>query len=166
MSMERGTRTRLTTILILFLVLLTGSVLGIAVDRRLEARASGGEAGWRGSEETRSAEGRRGGERQGEEGPRRVSIVEQVGLSEVQKTQVDSIVAHYRREMRDLQEELETELQAAYTPRYRALLEETRGEIKKILTPEQRTVYDSLLVEHAQRREQRRPRDSISEPGR
>jgi Spy/CpxP family protein refolding chaperone len=167
MRMEPGTRTRLTTILILFLVLVTGSVLGIAVDRQLEARAASGEARWRWSGEGRSGESRGGEERQGEEPSRRGRlIVEQVGLTEAQKIQVDSIVAHYRREMRNLQEELQADLQTAYMPRYRDLLEETRVEIGKLLTPEQRTVYDSLLVEHDQRREQqRRDRDSLPDSG-
>lgn len=166
MTMERNTRTRLTTILILFLVLVAGLALGIAVDRRLEARATGRQGEWRSSGQARAGETRTGGERQGDEPSGRGRlIVEQVGLTEAQKAQVDSIVAHYRREMRNLQEELQTELQAAYMPRYRGLLEETRVEIKSILTPEQSTMYDSLLVEHDQRRGERRTRDSISEPG-
>jgi hypothetical protein len=166
MRMERSTRTRLATILILFLVLVTGSVLGIAEERQLEARAVGRRGDWRGSGEARAGETRSGAERQGDEPSGRGRlIVEQVGLTEAQKAQVDSIVAHYRREMRDLQEELQTELQEAYTPRYRGLIEETRVEIKSILTPQQITVYDSLLAEHDQRRGERRTRDSISGPG-
>jgi Spy/CpxP family protein refolding chaperone len=166
MTMERSTRTRLTTILILFLVLVAGLALGIAVDRRLEARATGRQGEWRGSGQERAGETRSGTERQGDEPSGRGRlIVEQVGLTEAQKAQVDSIVAHYRREMRNLQDELQAELQAAYMPRYRGLLEETRVEIKSILTPEQSTMYDSLLVAHDQRRGERRTRDSISEPG-
>jgi Spy/CpxP family protein refolding chaperone len=166
MRMERSTRTRLTTILILFLVLVAGSALGIAVDRRLEARATGRQGEWRGSGQERAGDTRTGGERQGDEPSGRGRlIVEQVGLTEAQKAQVDSIVAHYRREMRDLQEELQTELQAAYMPRYRGLVEQTRVEIKSLLTPQQVSMYDSLLVEHDQRRGERRTRDSISGPG-
>jgi hypothetical protein len=166
MTMERSTRTRLTTILILFLVLVTGSALGIAVDRRLEARGAGRQGEWRGSAQARAGETRTGGERQGDEPSGRGRlIVEQVGLTEAQKAQVDSIVAHYRREMRDLQEELQTELQAAYMPRYRGLVEQTRVEIKGVLTPQQISVYDSLLVEHDQRRGERRTGDSVSRPG-
>ena len=86
-----------------------------------------------------------------------------MGLSPEQKAQVDSIVAHYRQEMRALQDELQAELRQAYTPRYRGLLEETREEIKSVLTPDQRMEYDSLLVEHDRRRDQRRDRDSISD---
>jgi Spy/CpxP family protein refolding chaperone len=164
MSMEQGARTRLTTSLILLLVLATGSVLGVAIDRRLESRAAGGE------DASGKAEARRSGEEQGEgerdpgaSSSRRRLIVEQVGLTEAQKAKVDSIVVHYRQEMRDLEEELHAELQEAYMPRYRGLLKETREEIKGVLTPEQRMAYDSLLVEHDQRREQRRTRDSISD---
>lgn len=160
MSMEQGTRTRLATILILLLILATGAVLGIAADRRLETRSQSAseaslqdEAGPSGEEEA-----------EGEESPRRRRlIVEQVGLSPEQKAQVDSIVAHYRQEMRDLQDELQVELRQAYTPRYRGLLEETREEIRGVLTPDQRMEYDSLLVEHDRRRDQRRDRDSISD---
>ena len=152
MSMEQGTRTRLATILILFLILATGAVLGIALDRRIEARSPS------------ASEASPQDEAEGEESPRRRSlIVEQVGLSPEQKAKVDSIVAHYRQEMRDLQDELQAELQQAYTPRYRGLLEETREEIKGVLTPDQRMEYDSLLVEHDRRRDERRDRDSISD---
>ena len=132
----------------------------------MEARAAGRQGEWRGSGQARAGETRTGGERQGDEPSGRGRlIVEQVGLTEAQKAQVDSIVAYYRREMRNLQDELQTELQATYATRSRGLIEETRVEIKRILTPQQRTVYDSLLVQHDQRRGERRTRDSISEPG-
>lgn len=165
MSMEKGTRTRLTTALILFLVLVSGSVLGVAVDRSLEARgAASGARGW-GAEARRSdGERRERGEEGGDASRRRSLIVEQVGLSEGQKARVDSIVGHYRQRMRELQEEVQAELQAAYTPRYRELLEETRWEIKGVLTVGQQAVYDSLLVEHDRRREQRSTRDTLPDP--
>jgi len=160
MSMEQGTRTRLATILILFLILATGAVLGVALDRRIEARSPSASEASPQDEAGPSGED----EAEGEESPRRRHlIVEQVGLSPEQKAQVDSIVAHYRQEMRDLQDELQAELQQAYTPRYRGLLEETREEIKGVLTPDQRMEYDSLLVEHDRRRDERRDRDSISD---
>lgn len=160
MSMEQGTRTRLATILILLLILATGAVLGIAADRRLEARSQSASEASLQDEAGQSGED----EAEDEESPRRRRlIVEQVGLSPEQKAQVDSIVAHYRQEMRDLQDELKVELRQAYTPRYRGLLEETREEIRGVLTPDQRMEYDSLLVEHDRRRDQRRDRDSISD---
>jgi len=164
--MEPGTRTRLATVLILFLVLVTGSVLGIAVDRSLEARAVPGAGREGGGGSAAETEEGRAGDREGSSAPsRRRLIVEEVGLSESQKTQVDSIVAHYRQQMRELQDELQAEFQAAFMPRYRGLLEETRGEIRGLLNAEQRAMYDSLLVEHDRRREERRARDSVSGAG-
>lgn len=162
MSIEKGMRTRLTTVFILFLVLVAGSVLGIAMDRRLHAKAvvaersDGGSDRQRASGEANEAEGEAGEASR----PRRL-IVEQVGLSDDQKVQIDSIVGHYRQKMRDLQGELQAELQAAYTPRYRELLEATRTEVKAVLSPGQQAAYDSLLAEHDQRRAQRQSRDSV-----
>jgi hypothetical protein len=162
--MEQGTRTRLATIFILFLVLVSGSVLGIAVDRHLEARAAVSRGEWRGPGGRRPEDAR--ADEPGEDAaPRRRLIVEQVGLDEAQKAQVDSIVAHYREKMRGLQEELQAEIEAAYTPRYRGLVEETRDRIKAVLSPAQRVMYDSLLVEHDHRRgDSRRERDTLPGP--
>jgi hypothetical protein len=166
MSLEKGTRTRLTTLVILVLVLVTGSVLGIAVDRRLDARSATGDARWRGSSGRGAGVDRTGAEQESE-GTRRQRklLVEQVGLTDVQKEQVDSIVAHYRGERDALQARLEADLREAYMPRYRELLQETREEIKSVLSPDQRTAYESLLVEHDRRREERRNRDSIPGSG-
>lgn len=162
MQMEQGTRTRLATILILFLVLVAGSVLGIAVDRKVgsgnataQEMAGGGEDNPTEGDSARSR-------REGRETGRRL-IVEQVGLSEAQKTEVDSIVSHYRQRMRELEDELEDELRRAYLPRYRELMEGTREEIKGVLTPAQRMQYDSLLEEYDRRRQERHNRDSDSD---
>lgn len=162
MDMGQSTRARLTTILLLLLVLATGSVLGIAVDRRLEARAATAEE----SDPKREEGGRKedspeARERSSES--RRRLIVEQVGLSETQHLKVDSIVSHYRQRMRELEKELEDELRRAYLPRYRELLEGTREEIKSVLTPAQRLEYDSLLMEYDRRREERHDRESRSD---
>jgi len=160
MSIEKGTRTRLTTILILFLVLASGSVLGIAADRRLQGRSASAEG--REGEVERGRTGRDVGEGEGRAADstrERHLLVEQVGLSEAQKTRVDSIVDQYRQRVRDLQDELQAELRVAYTPRYRELLEQTRTDIKGVLSPDQAVAYDSLLADRDKRREQRR--DSI-----
>lgn len=163
MDMEQGTRARLTTALILLLVLATGSVLGVAVDRRLEARNAA-------AEEVRSdpeaGEGRRpASERRDESSEnRRRLIVESVGLTDQQKIRVDSIVSHYRHRMRELQGEIEEEVRRAYFPRYRELLENTREEIKGVLTPAQQVEYDSLLADYDRhRREERLNRTSGSD---
>ena len=160
MSIEKGTRTRLTTVLILLLVLLTGAVLGIAADRRLKSSAASSEIREDGTE--RGGAGEEGTQGEGEGGDsarQRHLIVEQVGLSEEQKVQVDSIVDEYRQRVRELQDQLQDELREAYTPRYRELLEQTRTEIKGVLSADQAAAYDSLLAERDRRREQRR--DSV-----
>jgi Spy/CpxP family protein refolding chaperone len=164
MSMEKGTRTRFATLLILLLVLATGSVLGIAVDRRLQARGYTTER-VRGESSRRSRDSSRSDQQADSSSTRsrRGLLVEQVGLSEAQQTQIDSIVAHYRQRMRELQEELEVELRQAYQPRYRGLLEKTRENIKAVLTPEQGAVYDSILADYDRRREDRHGQDSISD---
>lgn len=167
MSMEQGTTKRLTTVFILLLVLATGSVLGVAVDRRLEARATPEEAGVSGPEASGTDAGSGANVDESVETPRRRRlIVEEVGLSEPQKIRVDSIVSHYRERNRSLQEELQAELQEEYRPRYRELVAETRAEIKKVLTGDQQRAYDSLLVEHDRRRqEERRTRDTLPSSG-
>jgi Spy/CpxP family protein refolding chaperone len=86
-------------------------------------------------------------------------IVDQVGLSEVQKEQVDSIVGFYRGQMRALHEEFDE----AYMTRYRELNQQARDEVRAVLTEEQRMAYDSLQAEWALRRQERR--DSASESG-
>ncbi len=103
MTLERSTRARLTTALVLFLVLASGVVLGMALDRQLEGRAADG-GGFQRPEGRPGMEGRsRGFDPRSGDSPRDPSqprdssqrrpslIVEQVGLSEVQKQQVDSI---------------------------------------------------------------------------
>lgn len=160
MSLAPGLKARLATILILLLVLVSGAVLGVAVDHSLEARAAASAGSSREGGSPRTEEGR--AEEEGQPSGRRRLIVEQVGLTEAQKAQVDSIFTHYRQEVRALQDELQAEFQEAFNPRYRGLVGETRDRIKEVLTPEQRVVYDSLLVEHDRRRaEQRRERDSV-----
>jgi hypothetical protein len=162
MTIGEGTRTRFATVLILLLVLLTGSIIGIALDRRLGAGALIG------AEETSEGRGSAGeGEDSGSDADstrnRRSLIVEQVGLSDEQQVEIDSIVREYRSRVRELHDEIEEEIQAAYQPRYGVLLEEVRGEIKDVLTPSQRVAYDSLLAEYDRRREERRRADSLSD---
>lgn len=161
MSMQDGTRTRFATILILLLVLVTGSVVGIAADRRLGAGSSEGTE--EASAQQDASSGAAGQEAVNDTTPRRRTlIVERVGLSEVQFALVDSIVSDYRRRQRELHDEIEDEIQQAYRPRYRVMLQEVREEIKGVLTPEQRMAYDSLLVDYDRRREEERRADSIA----
>jgi Spy/CpxP family protein refolding chaperone len=172
MTLERGTRARLTTAIVLFLVLGAGVILGVALDRQLEARGVIGaqerRPGGRLGEDSR----RRGfdprsrdpsrGPREGRDSThRRPSlIVEQVGLSEEQRAQADSIYWLYRSRMRDLHEEFDT----AYNSRFEEIMAQSREDMLSILTTEQRVVYDSLLSDWEGRREERR-RDTVPEPG-
>ncbi len=168
MPVERSVRARLTTAMVLLLFLVAGMVLGVALERRLEARAVSAESvGERGDEriererETVTERDRRPGDRSRDPSPRRRSLlVEQVGLSEDQKESVDSIVGYYRERMRALHEEFD----AVYSSRYAEILDYTRSAIRGVLDESQRAAYDSLLMEFDSRMEQRR-RDSIGDGG-
>ena len=87
-------------------------------------------------------------ERSERERGRRKLIVDNVGLSVVQKTSVDSLVVFHRQRMSDLDEE--------FQPRYRAVIRDLREEIKGVLTNDQRVRYDVLLAEHDATRSERR----------
>jgi hypothetical protein len=163
MSLQEGTRTRFATILILLLVLATGSVMGVAIDRRLGARgAPGEEVGSDVATSDSTQADSTGGEEGQSSGNRRRLLVDQVGLSELQQVQVDSIVADYRQRTRALHDELEDEIRAAYQLRYQVLRDEVREELKDVLNLDQRMAYDSLLVDYDRRREERRRQDSIA----
>jgi hypothetical protein len=168
MTLERTTKARLTTATVLLLVLGAGVVLGVALDRQLEARRlasqetrrpdgrPGMDARSRGFD-SRSRDSSRDSSQARDPSQRRPSlIVEQVGLSDLQKEQVDSIVGYYRAQMRDLHEEFNE----AYMDRYRELSRKSREDVMAILTVEQRTVYDSLRAEWEIRRQEWR-QDSI-----
>ncbi len=170
MTLERGTRTRLATASVLILVLATGMVLGIAVDRQLDARDAP-------SEDARWSRPSGGGEREGRgavdhsrdtsrsltRGPSQRGaslLVEQVGLSEGQLEQVDSIMRFYGGQMRDLHEEFNE----AYSTRYREIQTASREAVRGVLTAEQVMVYDSMRIEWQRRREERRE-DSTGSSG-
>jgi hypothetical protein len=78
--------------------------------------------------------------------------VEQVGLSEGQLQQVDSIMRYYRDQMRALHEEFDE----AYSSRYRELQAASREAVRGVLTTEQVVVYDSIRGEWRQRWEESR----------
>lgn len=136
--MEKILRTRLLTGLVLVVVFGAGLALGFAADRSLgaepaiQAEAVDSAA----SDSTQS---------------RRRPMYEQVGPTEAQKIQIDSIVRDYRGAMKSLH----AEFRAAYNPRYQALIEETREAIRGVLTTEQAQAYDSLVAEYERRRAER-----------
>lgn len=171
MSMKKSTQARLTTAVILLMVLGSGVVLGVALDRQLEGRgfnredAGGIEARPERDErrrgyDPRSRDPARGMPEARDSTRRRPSmLVDQVGLTEEQKEQVDSIVGYFRDRMQELHEEFGE----AYMTRFRELNQMARAEIRGILTDEQRTIYDSLQADWNRRRQERRE-DSISPP--
>ena len=121
------------------LVLLFGSgiVVGLAWDQTASANPPA---------EVREDRGAR------REGGRRRLIVDNVGLSAVQKANVDSLVAFHRHRMSQLDKE--------FQPRYRAVIADLRGEIKQVLTDDQRVQYEVLLAERDAERAERRRGDS------
>lgn len=137
--MEKTSRTRLVTGLVLLLVFGAGVLLGVAVDRSLAAPVEEVE--------------RTGGRADDDERRRRGPMYEQVDPSEEQKILIDSIVRDHREAMKALH----AEFRAAYNPRYDALITQTREAIKSALTPEQAQAYDSLVADFERRRSERSP---------
>lgn len=160
MGLDRGTRARLVTVLVLFLVLSSGFALGIATDRQLRGRTLTGQDSV-GSIERERGEGerRRDASLPDSVRGRRPLLVEQVGLSDEQKVRVDSIVAFYRVKMNELHESTNE----AYWAGYREILGDTRSAMRAVLSESQRQAYDSLLVEFDRRRDDRRQRDSLQD---
>ena len=138
--MEKGARTRLTTVLVLVVVFASGMTLGLAMDRSGVAVTSD-------ASEPRAEEGQR---------ERRTPMWEQVGPDEAQKMQIDSVVKAYRETMRALQ----SDMRDAYNTQYQALIEQTRTDIKGVLTPEQAVAYDSLVAAYEKRRAERGSREN------
>jgi Spy/CpxP family protein refolding chaperone len=135
-------KSRLQAVLILITVFISGGLLGVAVDRQMVP--------------TEAEVQESGEEEQGEERRTRERIVDQVGLSEVQKVQVDSIVDTARVRMDEARQDLREQYEAAY----RQIVLETREAIKTVLSVEQAMQYDSLLAERDARRAARRNEDN------
>ena len=130
-------KARMVAGIALVLLFASGIVVGLAWDQTASADPPG---------EVREDEGSRR-----EEGRRRL-IVDNVGLSAVQKANVDSLVVFHRHRMSQLDKE--------FQPRYRAVIADLREDIKQVLTYDQRVQYDVLLAEHDARRAERRRGES------
>lgn len=155
--MASGLRTRVLSLSLLALVFVSGAVVGGAVDRRMTDRSAAAGDGGEGAMQSAQADS----------ASRRMPMYEQVGLREGQRVQIDSIVAHHRSSMKDLDKEFRDDYQAmrelqrqyreAYNPRYWAIVDSTRNAIKSVLDPEQAARYDSLLAENDRHRRTERP---------
>jgi hypothetical protein len=106
---------------VIVLSMLTGIVVGVAVDRRMHA--------WHGGSGSRFQ-------------TRRTLVPghleNELGLSPTQSAAVDSIM-RYRMGQRD-------SLMAHTWPRMRQLLDSTRSDIERVLTPEQREKFEKLRM--------------------
>ena len=180
MALERSTRARLITGLVLFLVLTAGIVLGVALDRQLGAKDLMGL-------DVRGPDGRPAVDPWGRVfGPRSRNpsqrwdsshamdpsrdrsrrghslMVEQVGLTEDQKEKVDSIVRYFKPKIHALHDEFNE----AYMTRFQEIIEGARKEIRAVLTAEQGAAYDSLVAAWDQRREELQKDSSLVRGGR
>ncbi len=166
--MNQTLRVRLAASSVLFLVLVTGFLLGVAWDRADEAR--GGEdpeselatpAPDEGpppivdmsEDETVEAEDDRNDfDRRRDGRSRRPLIVHGVGIDEEQEEMAYEIVDRHRQRWRELSQQMEEE----YDPLFKALQKETRGAIRDLLSPEKAVLYDSLLAAHDRREAEHR----------
>lgn len=130
---------RLVAALIVALALVTGVIVGVAVDRGLLLRGHG--FGGRPPFAVRG--GRRGAPPDGV----RNRIETELGLSAAQKTQVDSILSRQMAKRRALDDSIGL--------RMHALMDSTRTAIDRVLTPEQRQKMAAM----------RARRDSMRGPG-
>jgi hypothetical protein len=155
--MAAALRTRLLSLAVLALVFVSGVVVGVAVDRRLD-----GEPAVAARDDDDDDDDRR--DRDGDD--RRMLYERVEGLRDGQETRIDSVLTHHREAMRGLNRELRDDYQAmrdlqkqyrdAYYPRYWAIVDSTRAAIRSIFDPAQATQYDSLVAEFDRRRRDER----------
>ena len=148
--MKTRARATVTSGLVLGLVFVSGALVGRAWDERTAEARPVEEASDSASE---SSQGEARGER------RRGRMYEQVGLDDAQHVVIDSIVVHFRSDLRTLQaayRERYQEQRGLYEQEYDALLDSVRGAIKAVMNPEQRAQYDSLLKASDERERARR----------
>ena len=115
---------RLTSVALLFVVLGTGFLMGMAWDTQGVVSAA--------SVETVETP---------EEPERRRLVIDDVGLEPERRIQVDLVIEHFQGRM----DALNAEFQEAYAPKRRELYRETRDSIKALLTEEQVDTYERLL---------------------
>jgi len=136
--MERGTRTRLLTAVLLFAVFGSGILLGFAMDSSLDAE-----------QPEVSSEAQGADQEPAEEQPQQQHyIYEQVEPNEEQLSRIESLVAEYRVR----RDSLDEEMQARWNDTRRQVILELREAIKAALSPEQAAEYQRLLDEYEAQR--------------
>jgi hypothetical protein len=138
--MDRGSRTKLVTALVLGAVFGSGLLLGFAADSPFDGDVNQAAV----LDSPRSSEA--GGER-----PRRPMVYEQLHPSPDQTAVIDSIMTMHRQRMNALDKEYR-EARHLYQARYDALIQETRAAIAGVFPPEVATEYRRLLAEFDERR--------------
>ena len=124
-------RMRLLGVALLAATFVAGALSGAAIERVLGAEEPGAV------------------DHGGEQDPRRAYIIDQVDMSEQQRTEIDAILERRSERMRSVWQEVE--------PRMEAVTDSARMDIMGVLTPEQRAEYERKLEE---RRRKRSPADS------
>ena len=141
--MERGSRTKLVTAVVLALVFAAGLLVGYAADG-----AGGVEAAvvpTEGSDSTVTPP------------PHRRPVYEQLHPTPEQTERIDSILLDHRQEMVAIHDELKT-ARDTYQTKYDALIQDTREAIAGVFPPEEAARYRVLLAEFDKAREQERAR--------
>jgi Spy/CpxP family protein refolding chaperone len=147
--MKTRARAAATSLGVLALVFVSGTLVGRAWDER--------SADARPAEEVQDTSQDAGVEDR--EARRRTPMYEQVGLTDAQRVEIDSIVVHYRSDLRELQahyRELYDAQRVEYGERRGILIDSVRQAIKSVMGPEQRAQYDSLLAASDERQRARR----------
>lgn len=136
--MRAHARATVTSAVVLMAVFVSGALVGRVWDR-------GGVAQAALAPDSASAEAPA-------EESRRRPMYEEVGLTAAQQVAIDSIVVHYRADVRELQRAA----REAWEQEYMARVEAVREAIKGVMTEAQRAQYDSLLKASDERRRARR----------
>jgi len=137
--MKTHARATLTSAVVLTAVFASGTMVGRAWDRGTGDEPAATEPDTASAETPTPAE-------------RRPPMYEQVGLTDGQRVLVDSIVVHYRQDVRELQRTS----RESYEREYMVLVDAVRESIKGVMTSDQRAQYDSLLTASDERRRARR----------
>lgn len=128
---------RLISVVLLFVTLAAGFMLGMAWDSRRPAQdGTPEEIVELPTPEPEDAKEEEAGERQ--RGP----VIYEVGMQPGQRVAVDEIIRHFRSSMNALQDDAEQD----YNRKRMDLLSATQDSLKATLNPDQVAEYDSLLA--------------------
>jgi hypothetical protein len=140
--MNRDLRARMATLGLIALVFGAGVLAGVAGDRVLGAEADELMAGV--PETVEQPDHLSDSEEDEEDRSRGRWMIHRVPLEDGQRVQVDSVLAFYRDQVRELTD--------TYNEAYWSAVQSTRDELRGILRADQRAHYDSLLADRDKRR--------------